>query len=301
MPKCQICNSYRPLEEHLFELSELCRYLNNHAEFTYQKKSTYVYTEVIANWLKLACHLQKVDMSWWRFRDDMSEIYCPSDIDEVNSDKQHYTNYSTVLTRFMYISNAVEETYRFVHNRYDDIESIKEIPKEKRFRDASMRATVTLDKVFSQKLPVHYMHAMTSLNSAYQAYADAYAQQLKGTHNAKVSDASFGLHIIRNIRNSIAHGSFPIIDNPIYVGNERMKQLLLTLLIRASRFSALYIQSVILNCCENFNSHDYYLMNEVWGETEDYFEKNCTVEYAKHLHIKGEFSFSQPLEYRRSL
>lgn len=153
MTKCPICSKNRDLQSHLFELSELCRYLGNTAKFTKNGYTRIVNTSVIGDWLKLACHLKKVDMEWWRFRDEMSDMYCPSDIDEEASDDEHFTEYSTALTRFMYVTNAMEEAYRFIDNKYLALDSVINTPDNKRFKESSMRAIVVINQIPKESLP----------------------------------------------------------------------------------------------------------------------------------------------------
>ncbi|MBB1361540.1 hypothetical protein H5125_05135 [Shewanella sp. SR44-4] len=296
MTKCPTCIKNKPLKAHLFELSELCRYLGNSVEFTQHGSTRIVKTSVIGDWLKLASHLKKVHMDWWRYRNVMSEMYCPSDIDEEASDEEHFTEYSTALTRFMYVTNAMEEAYRFIDKEYHSLDSVINMPKKKRLREPSMRATVVIDLIPKEHLPENFFHIMSNLEITFERYTKDFSLTVNGIGGVNKNDISAGLHLIRCLRNHIAHGVFPIVDNPEYCGREDKNKNLLNLLFHACRASAVYIQTILLSFNEGFQSHDYFFMIEAWDEEGYYFESNCKIELAKSLHLKGTFSFAEPLE-----
>jgi hypothetical protein len=298
MTKCPTCIQNRPLESHLFELSELCKYLGNSVEFTQHGSTRIVKTSVIGDWLKLASHLKKVDMEWWRFRDEMSEMYCPSDVDVDHEalDEEHFTEYSTVLTRFMYVTNAMEEAYRFIDKGYHSLDSVINMPKNKRLREPSMRSAVVIDLIPKESLPENFFHIMRNLEITFGKYIKHFSLTVNGIDDVKKTDNSAGLHFIRNLRNHIAHGVFPIIDNPEYWGGEDKKRNLLNLLFHACRASAIYIQTILLSFNDGFQSQDYFYMKDVWDEEGDYFESHCKIELAKSLHLNGTYSFAEPLE-----
>jgi hypothetical protein len=296
MTKCPTCIQNRPLESHLFELSELCKYLGNSVEFTQHGSTRIVKTSVIGDWLKLASHLKKVDMEWWRYRDEMSEMYCPSDVDDEALDEEHFTEYSTALTRFMYVTNAMEEAYRFIDKEYHSLDSVINMPKNKRLREPSMRSAVVIDLIPKESLPESFFHIMRNLEITFGKYIKHFSLTVNGIDDVKKTDNSAGLHFIRNLRNHIAHGVFPIIDNPEYWGGEDKKRNLLNLLFHACRASAIYIQTILLSFNDGFQSQDYFYMKDVWDEEGDYFESHCKIELAKSLHLNGSYSFAEPVE-----
>ncbi|MBW3529035.1 hypothetical protein KO533_21040 [Shewanella sp. NKUCC05_KAH] len=296
MTKCPICIKNKPLESHLFELSELCRYLGNSVEFTQHGSVRIVKTSVIGDWLKLASHLKKVDMEWWRYRDEMSDVYCPSDVDDDALDKEHFTEFSTALTRFMYVTNAMDEAYRFIDKEYHSLDTVVNMPKDKRLREPSMRAIVVIDLIHKESLPENFFHIMKNLEITFGKYIKHFSLKVNGINDIKETDNSAGLHFIRNLRNHIAHGVFPVIDNPEYKGGEDKKRNLLNLLFHACRASAIYIQTILFSFNEGFQSQDYFDMKDVWDEEGDYFESNCKIELAKSLHLNGTFSFAEPVE-----
>jgi hypothetical protein len=296
MTKCPTCIQNRPLESHLFELSELCKYLGNSVEFTQHGSTRIVKTSVIGDWLKLASHLKKVDMEWWRYRDEMSEMYCPSDVDDEALDEEHFTEYSTALTRFMYVTNAMEEAYRFIDKEYHSLDSVINMPKNKRLREPSMRSAVVIDLIPKESLPESFFHIMRNLEITFGKYIKHFSLTVNGIDDVKKTNNSAGLHFIRNLRNHIAHGVFPIIDNPEYWGGEDKKRNLLNLLFHACRASAIYIQTILLSFNDGFQSQDYFYMKDVWDEEGDYFESHCKIELAKSLHLNGSYSFAEPVE-----
>lgn len=235
-------------------------------------------------------------MEWWRYKDEMSEIYCSSDYDDEALDEKHFTEYSTALTRFMYVTNAMEEAYRFIDKEFHSVETVINKPKGKRFREPSMRATVVIDQIPKESLPENFFHIMKNLEITFRKYIKHFSLTVKGINEVKETDNSAGLHFIRNLRNHIAHGIFPIVDNPDYWGGEDKKRNLINLLSHACRASAIYIQAILISFNEGFQSHDYFYMRDVWDEEGDYFESNCKVELAKSLHLKGTFSFANPVQ-----
>lgn len=97
--------------------------------------------------------------------------------------------------------------------------------------------------------------------------------------------------MIRNLRNHISHGVFPIIDNPDYWGEgELSRNELVALLFHASRVTALYIQSLIYKFNKGFHS-DLYFASISFEEESEYFSKNCVTDLAKSLHLDEGFSF----------
>ncbi|MDN3685526.1 hypothetical protein QW180_26115 [Vibrio sinaloensis] len=75
------------------------------------KQETEAHTESIAKWLKLASQLDNVQLNPFRYEE--AHYWCESAGDELDSDASHNSSIITPLTRFLFISNALEETYRF--------------------------------------------------------------------------------------------------------------------------------------------------------------------------------------------
>lgn len=113
---CPYCSTLRTLDDHLHELGLACEYLGNDARYSDIDTRRTVRTQTIGDWLKLASQLEEVKVDTWRFKSDSG--YCGRIADRVSSDSAHYTKYSTALTRFLFVSSALEEAYRFVDHRY---------------------------------------------------------------------------------------------------------------------------------------------------------------------------------------
>ncbi len=292
---CPTCKKFRSLSGHLFELSEYCRFLDNESKYKRHGQVRVVKTKVISDWLKLASQLEKVEIDAWKFTDDSSSRYCRPVADEHDSNSKHFTAYSTVLTRFMFISNALEETYRFVDRFYLSSEGVSELPENKKLREASLRATTLADNLASDNLPKYFKHIVNNLHLTFEYYCSELNPALTGMSGVEEDQNSYGLHIVRNIRNHIAHGVFPIIDNPEYWGEEETRDKLIALLFHASRVSCLYIQALIFKYNNGFQSDDYSIISEMNWDEETYFIDNCKVELALQLHIDSDFSFESPV------
>lgn len=293
--KCPVCSSFRDLPHHLFELSEYCRYLDNHNPYERYSSTRIVSTKVISDWLKLASQLESVEINAWKFGDDTAAMYCRPVADEYESNSKHFTSYSTALTRFIFVSNALEEMYRFVDCYYLKIPSVKKLTSKQQLREASLRATVLVDRLKPTELPQNFEHVIKNLNITYGHYQGVFQASLTGMKGVKKTDQSYGLHLVRNLRNHVAHGIFPILDNPEYWGHEVSKAKLIGLLFHACRVAALYIQALLAKYSRGFESDDYdYIASMSWDD-ETYFLDNCTTELALCLHTQCEFSFESPV------
>lgn len=106
---CPKCTSNRYLDLHLYELSEYCRYIGANKGYCEYGSTRIVTTEAIASWLRLAAELDEVQINSWKFDDGVASMYCGPVADQISSNSYHYSSYSTVLTRFIYVSSALEE------------------------------------------------------------------------------------------------------------------------------------------------------------------------------------------------
>ncbi|WP_146181453.1 hypothetical protein [Aeromonas sp. HMWF016] len=299
--KCPICSNFRDLPSHLYELAEFCRFLDNRNEYERHDVKRMVETKVISDWLKLAAELEVVKINSWKFGDDNAAMYCRPIADEYDSNSKHYTAYSTALTRFIFVSNALEELYRFVDGYYLLIPSIAKLDERKKLRDASLRATVLVDELKSSELPLNFEHSISNLTATFDYYQSIFKPSLSGMKGAKVTDHSYGLHLVRNLRNYVAHGIFPILDNPEYwSGTEISRNKLISLLFHACRASSLYIQALLFKYNAGFLLDDYAQVASMSWEDgyEEYFVKNCTIDLALNLHTKVQFTFENPFGYK---
>lgn len=289
--KCQYCKELRPLSTHLYELAEFCSYLDNSVDHVHGEIKRKVNSTVISDWLKLASQLEKVEVNTWKFADG-SPFYCEPVADQLDSDSSHFTAYSTALTKFIFVSNALEETYRFVDNLMD----AKSTPSLKKFKMASMRVAAIIDSISTQAFPKHFDHLVDNYISVFNRYNKKYPAELGGLKGVSPKASSYTLHLVRNLRNHVAHGVFPLIDNPDYWGEEGERERLIQLLLHSCRLSALFMQILLGKFNDGFQSYEYHQCQDAYGPEFDYFVSNCTIEYIGKLHIEGEFSFSRAFD-----
>lgn len=314
-PDCPHCSSFRTLNEHLFELSLACEYLGNVVEVVDKDCENndndkeevckqVISTQKIADWLKLASRLEEVKIDSWRFESDISTFWCSPAADQVDSDSEHYTNYSTVLTRFLFVMAALEEMYRFVDNHYEAYTIQHNIPDKNKAKTESIGAAILLDQIPQDDAPTHIMHRIEQFEMLFENYLKQYSPKLTGMKWANKGKLGYGAHLIRNLRNYVAHGVFPIAPNPDYDwGNSYGRDHLGLLLMHACRLAALYIQALLAKYNTGFHSDSYWycasMVEEGEGEGEEfnYFISHCKPEYIKTLHLEQDFSLTHALDY----
>lgn len=303
-PVCQICGSFRELTLHLHELGKFCELLSNEkAVFKSVKKEIVecgvAKTQSIAKWLRLASQLESVDMNTFRYEE--AHFYCEPVADELNSNANHDSSLATQITRFLFISNALEEAYRLSSQVYEQqFFKLKKTSKNiERKRSYSTQSAWLLDEVFvSRELPEYYSHKVDGLTEVSKIYKDIFKVNFD-IDLEKDNHKSIGFSLVRNIRNHIAHAVFPIIDNPEFTwefDDPRTKRLVLTLLSRASRLAAMNIQIIIGFVCDEFNSDDYIYLSEDL-DVGDIFSETCTLRYANNLHIEQGFGLNESSQW----
>lgn len=110
---------------------------------------------------------------------------------------------------------------------------------------------------------------MERYHSAFQLKIDS-----EMIFNGKVS---YALDLIRNIRNHIAHGVFPIVENPDYDVFGDKISLVIILLGHSCRLAALYIQIAFMNFNKGFEGDINLFV--------DTLDDNLVVPFlTKHLH-----------------
>jgi hypothetical protein len=295
---CPHCSQLRPLSEHLYELGLICSYLGNLATYTNVDSSRLIETRTIGSWLKLAAELESVEVDAWKF--ETNDHVCEPSVDRVNSDSKHFTLYSTALTRFMFVSSALEEAYRLVDHRYEAIVDRIAIPPGKRARTSGLRAAALVDEVPESLLPTHFQHRASNYARVFYRYRMHYAAGLTGLPDDVASRQSQALHLVRNLRNHIAHGVFPLIDNPEYEhATDDLREDLVQLLNQSCRMSAMFIQMLLARFNDGFRSSEYRQMFDLVEEPEfEYFIANCTVGYLRHLHIRQRFTAHGAFDYQ---
>lgn len=293
---CPYCSRMRTPDMHLHELGLACEYLDNTAQYKGSENQRIVRTKTIGEWLKLAGQLEEVKVDSWRFEKDSG--FCEVLADRVSSDSKHFTLYSTALTRFLFVMNALEETYRFVEHYYPDVASSEDIPERMRPKSVAIRAAYLVDRLTVNSLPIHLVHRAEQYQRLFSEYLSNYKLELSGMQYALEAMPGFCLHLIRNLRNHVAHGIFPLVPNPDYTwGSDFNRDELIVLLGHSCRLAALYVQALLANYNQGFKSEEYLQCNGASGPEFEYFLQNCTPTYLRNLHMQQAFSLASAFDY----
>lgn len=284
--KHQACNQLKNLDIHLYDLACFCEHLGNKANCKDNDDTICANTETIGSWLKLAAQLDKVDINTWKFSSD-SELNCGYASDAVNADMKHYSSYSTLLTKFIFISNALEEMYRFIVPIYKNNNSLT----KKGLKKPSMQAAALVDICTDPELPKYFHHILEEFIKSFNSCDDIKRNQLSGMKEVQITDFSYGLHLIRNIRNYVAHGDIPIIITPSWCDDYDRKEALFAVMENTFRVSCLFIQ-ILLNKYNNGMQSDHHKQAiKGIGKEFDYYRENCNPKIALNLHLLNCFSF----------
>lgn len=302
---CDICAGLRDRSLHLHELAAFCDYLDNRRVTYVRKKGDLIpdqeaRTAVIAGWLRLASQIERVDLDTYQFQE--AHIYCEPVDEQLRSDAEHHSLIATPLTRFIFLCNALEETYRFVSPTYEKRfdSRVAEGVKEEYHRSRSMQATLILDEGQHLSVPYGYQHLTENLLKVSQIYLG----QFGGTFDVGgrvIGDQSYGLQLVRNVRNHVAHGVFPLLENPEYSMNDDhlARRNTINLLNQCTRIGAIGIQLMLAIDNDGFHSILY-------GEHCDdfdygtYFSENMNREYLVNLHRSQDFGLNESAYFRWS-
>ncbi len=296
---CPCCNTLRPLSSHLHELALVCDYLSNTAPYSDSDSERVVRTETIGDWLKLASQLEEVKVDTWRFEQD--PLYCGNVADKISSDSAHFTIYSTALTRFIFVTSALEETYRFVDHHYPPFADAKKLPEKSRPRSSSIKAAALVDSLPQSAWPSNLDHSAMNYKVIFDRYLEDHQKELSGMQYADEGGPAYALHLVRNLRNHVAHGVFPLLPNPDYAyGVDIDREDLVQLLNQSCRMSAMYVQMLIRKYNTGFASDEYLYCIDEDGPEFEYFLTHCTVDYINNLHVQQEFSLTTAFAYGSS-
>jgi hypothetical protein len=289
---CNICSEVRRLSEHLTELGLAANYLGNTSTFISEHGSTTIRTETIGDWVRLASQLKTVEVDAWKFNGDDAS-YCSTIADNINAHSEHYTAHATALTRFMFVCNGLEEAYRFIDHLYLPFADRLGIEKKRRKRTSSLRAIELLDDLFDTGgliiQPQNFDHFCGVFTNLFNDYKNEHSAGLSGIDAGAEKKPTYALHLVRNLRNHVAHGTFPIGPPADYGGYEDSEQLI-QLLNHACRISALYMQVIFRGYSPGFCSDDFNSILNANGDEYERFIKKCTLEYVKNLHLKNSFA-----------
>jgi hypothetical protein len=291
---CPICSETRGLAEHLIEVGLAADYLGNTSTYRSEHGVAKIKTETIGDWLRLAAQLQTVEVDTWKFESLDAGLYCGTVADNIDAHAAHYTIHATALTRFMFVCNGLEEAYRFIDHLYDPLSFRKGQLK----RTSSLRAVVLLDELFEREgtsaAPRDFEHHCGNFIGLFERYRVEHNASVSGIDPGAESRLTYALQLVRNLRNHVAHGTFPLGPPADYGGYEDSERLVL-MLRHACRVSALYIQIILRWFSGGFESYDYDAILNAHGEEFDRFIEKCSLEYVKNLHTKTTFALHKDL------
>lgn len=243
---CKICSQFRGLSEHLTELGLAADFLGNTSTYESEYGVATIKTKTIGDWLRLAAQLKIVQVDAWKFSADNCN-YCGTAADSVDAHSEHYTMYATALTRFMFVCNGLEEAYRFVDHLYAPFADRQNIAKSQRKRASGLRTVELLDDLFKRVGPAiepqDFAHLCGVFTQCFNRYKTTHRVALTGLEPGADKRSTYALQLVRNLRNHVAHGTFPIGPPPDYGGHMDSEKLI-PLLNHACRASALYMQAI---------------------------------------------------------
>lgn len=253
--KCADCMMLRDIKFHLHELSLFLFHLNeNNIYFVVDRKGKWkndgvANTGVMSKWLRLASQLERVEIN--AFMHDSSHMYCESAGDMLDSESLHYEKITTPLTRFIYVFSALEECYRFITSEYKDyhFSELKFHPKNELYFKPSMQVDFMLRNVVNPAiLPFNYNHLVDNLHKVILKFLEDFSinQNIFTKNNNR--DLNFGFNLVRIVRNIVAHGDFPVMDDPEYSfcdNGANKRRNLINVLSQSSRVAAINMQVLI--------------------------------------------------------
>jgi hypothetical protein len=302
---CNLCSGLRSLPLHLFELAAYADYLDN-IRMTYTRKKKILkadkdaLTSTIANWLRLASQIERVDLNTYQFQ--VAQDYCEPVAALLDSDAEHYSRLATPLTRFIVFCNALEETYRFLSPSYEKNfnKALALNPKQEYLRSPSIQAAFLLDQSAGTSIPAGYIHLVDNLSKVAKQYFEQTGGVLD-TAGKSAEDLSFGLQLVRNIRNHVAHGVFPLLGNPNYSwsSNDLQVRNTINLLNQCTRVGAVAIQIMLNMDSDGFQSQLFEDASED-PETGHYFSERMLGGYLMTLHRLQEFGLNEEAYFKWS-
>ncbi|MFX1695899.1 hypothetical protein [Paraburkholderia sp. A1RO-1] len=292
---CPICSKTRRVSEHLVEVSLAASYLGNTSFYKSEHGTATIRTNTIGDWFKLAAQLEKVEVNTWKFESSDAGLYCGTVADNIDAHSEHYTNHATALTRFVFVCNGLEEAFRFIDHLYGPLSAVKRVAKKDLKRTSSMRAVALLDDLFERMgalaAPQDFEHHCNNFISLFNRYKAEHNSSVGGIEAGTERLPSFALQLVRNLRNHVAHGTFPLGPPADYGGYEDSEELVL-MLRHACRVAALYTQIILRWFSPGFESDDYNFM-QGYGKEFDRFIERCTLEYVLDLHRQSDFALHQ--------
>ncbi len=153
-----------------------------------------------------------------------------------------------------------------------------------------------LDDLFEREgtsaAPRDFEHHCGNFIGLFNRYKAAHSAAVGGIDVGAEHRSTYALQLVRNLRNHVAHGTFPLGPPADYGGYEDSEELLL-MLRHACRVSALYMQIILRWFSTGFESYDYRAIPSANGREFDRFIEKCTLEYVQELHVKGAFALHE--------
>ncbi len=302
---CALCPALRGLSLHLYELALYCDYLDNLRTTYVRKKGILIpdqeaQTATAAGWLRLASQVQRVDLDTYRFQ--AAQLYCEPVDELLRSDAEHHSAITTPLTKFIFFCNALEEIFRFVSPTYETAfdNSARHGGKQEYLRSHSMQAALLLDHSGHTDIPYDYGHLVENLSKITKIYLDQTGGTMD-TAGKTVQDLCFGIQLIRNVRNQVAHGVFPLLENPEYSTRSNHFQVrnTINLLNQCTRVGAISIQMILNIDNDGFQAQVYGDASND-PETGNYFATQMHGGYLMTLHRSQEFGLNEEAYFKWS-
>lgn len=276
---CELCNSLRGLNQHLYEIGKIGELLSNSLEYEELDGRRVINTFDISQWLTLSSQLESVDINMWNFAGP-DGIWCRPAAEMYDSDSKHYSLYCTSLTKFIYSYNVIEELFKYLHSYTANLKHLL------KFRSPSVRAAMLFESEKSLITPLNYQHFFNSFTDTFNIYRKKFSRNV--AYKVEVQSISFALDNLRVLRNHIAHGTFPIASNPDYSSSTNEMQLLCILLAKATRCIGLYIQIIYLNYNQGFRNVGGLFVDTIESNDVEQF----LLSHLTTLHLKTGFGLN---------
>lgn len=128
--------------------------------------------------------------------------------------------------------------------------------------------------------PQDFEHHCGNFISLFDRYKVEHIATVGGIDSGAESRLTYALQLVRNLRNHVAHGTFPLGPPADYGGYEDSKDLVL-MLRHACRVSALYMQIILRWFSAGFQSYEYSAIRNANGKEFDRFIEKCTLKYVQ--------------------
>lgn len=269
----------RRLDDHLYELAKISEAVGKGQVFRQGGDERVINTYEISQWLLLSAQLGSVHIDTWRYA-GTDGTWCRPSAEMYDSDSKHYSSYCTHLTRFIFAYNFFEELCKYLQPQTTQCTAASKVKSQ------ILKVGKLIELNSELILPINCQHLFESFTQTVEVYKKSFNK----CFDLKLKDKgiSFALDNLRVLRNHIAHGTFPIADNPDYGNYESREMFLLcTLLVKATRTIGLYTQIIYLNFNQGFNNSGTFLLGVLNNNEIDSFLSK----HLESLHLQTEFGF----------